>query len=82
MEDCVGLRLRTRASPTSMKPLAIALNELQVPASQCGAAGLGLLQLKDPAWRRARAAKSTFCRRLLALEPVPSPIGVKQPKYS
>lgn len=82
LEVCVGLWVHTRASPTRMKPLSIALNELQVPASRCGVAGLGLLQSKDPDWRRVRAANSTFCSRLLALEPVPSPTGVKQPKYS
>lgn len=80
-EEFVGLWGHICASPTSMKPFSITLNELRVPALQCGAAGLGFLQLKHPNWRRARAANSTFCRRPLALEPVSSPISVKQPKY-
>lgn len=81
LEDFVGLWVHICAPPTFMKPFSIALNELRVPALQRGAAGLGLLQLKHPDWRRARAANSTFCRCPLALEPVPSPISVKQPKY-
>lgn len=32
-------------------------------------------------WRRVRAANGTFCKYPLALELVPSPIAVKQPKY-
>lgn len=74
LEGCMGLWVRTCASPTFMKPLSIALNELQVPALQFGAEGLGLLQLKDPRWRRARAANSTFCRPrwLWSLSPAPS----------
>lgn len=74
LEDRVGLQVCSCTSPTLTRPLSIAVDELQVPAWQCSAAGRGLLQFKDSDWRGWELPTARFAdtRWLWSLYPAPS----------